>query len=97
MGSGTLRIKVTSILGILIFSDIPIIYKSVTWWRTLHQAPSIMRPEGSTMDPEMLSLLLMNASIMILVGIWMMYERAKNLKLSAEIDQASYEQLAKGE
>lgn len=96
MGSGALRIKVTSILGVLIFSDVPIIYKSVTWWRTLHQAPSIMRPKGSTMAPEMLSLLLINVSIMILVGLWIMYERAKNLKLAEQVDQASYEQLAKG-
>jgi heme exporter protein C len=46
------RRRACAILGVLIFLDIPIIYKSVSWWRTLHQPPSLMRAEGSTMAME---------------------------------------------
>jgi heme exporter protein C len=34
-----------AVLGIIGFLDIPIIHMSVYWWRTLHQAPSILRPD----------------------------------------------------
>ena len=34
-----------AILGIIGFLDIPLIHMSVYWWRTLHQPPSILRPD----------------------------------------------------
>src|ERR1043165_6798209 len=33
-----------AVLGIVGFLDIPLIHMSVYWWRTLHQPPSILRP-----------------------------------------------------
>src|SRR3972149_891061 len=36
-----------AILGIIGFLDIPLIHMSVYWWRTLHQPPSILRPDKS--------------------------------------------------
>ena len=46
-----------AILGIIGFLDIPLIHMSVYWWRTLHQPPSIMRPDKApwdNIDPAML-------------------------------------------
>ena len=34
-----------AVLGIIGFLDIPLIHMSVYWWRTLHQPPSILRPD----------------------------------------------------
>jgi heme exporter protein C len=34
-----------AVLGIIGFLDIPLIHMSVYWWRTLHQMPSILRPD----------------------------------------------------
>ena len=34
-----------AVLGIIGCLDIPIIHMSVYWWRTLHQPPSILRPD----------------------------------------------------
>ena len=34
-----------AVLGIIGVLDIPLIHMSVTWWRTLHQPPSILRPD----------------------------------------------------
>ncbi len=34
-----------AVVGIIGFLDIPLIHMSVYWWRTLHQPPSIFRPD----------------------------------------------------
>ena len=46
-----------AVLGIIGFLDIPIIHMSVYWWRTLHQPPSILRPDKAPWEnihPSML-------------------------------------------
>lgn len=89
MDSGPDRNKACAVLGILIFVDVPIIYKSVTWWRTLHQPPSIMRDGGSTMAPEILTLVLTAAFLSIFVSLWMTWSRYENLKLREQVESQS--------
>jgi heme exporter protein C len=46
-----------AVLGIIGFLDIPLIHMSVYWWRTLHQPPSILRPDKAPWEnihPSML-------------------------------------------
>ncbi|NRA45198.1 MAG: cytochrome c biogenesis protein CcsA [Oligoflexales bacterium] len=97
MQPGSGRVKVCSILGILIFADVPIIYKSVTWWRTLHQPPSILRENGPTMAPEILYLLLSCSFAVICLSVWMVWIRSQNLKLEENLNKASYQQLEEQE
>jgi heme exporter protein C len=52
-----------AVLGIIGFLDIPLIHMSVYWWRTLHQPPSILRPDKApwdNVDPAMLAALAIN-------------------------------------
>ena len=39
--------RLASVIGIIGFLDIPIIHKSVEWWRTLHQYQVPVRPSSS--------------------------------------------------
>ncbi|MGE0174511.1 MAG: cytochrome c biogenesis protein CcsA [Oligoflexales bacterium] len=80
------QLKVCASLGILIFADVPIIYKSVTWWRTLHQPQTILRAGGSTMDPEMLRVLLINLVLLLAFGLFLIIKRTKNLRLAKKIE-----------
>lgn len=80
MAPGITRIKSTGILGVLIAIDVPIIYKSVTWWRTLHQPPSMMREGGSTMAPEIQSHLVLSIVILTLASVYLVWRRTDNLK-----------------
>lgn len=82
-----------AVLGILIALDVPVIYKSVTWWRTLHQPPSIVREGGATMEPEMLQALGYGLVSLLAVAVWMVFIRAGNLKLAAQIEQSSFDQM----
>jgi heme exporter protein C len=86
---GPSRVRSCSILGLMIAVDVPIIYKSVTWWRTLHQPQTILRRGGSTMDGDMLSVLLAGIGIMVIVCISMIFVRQKNIGLERELEQRS--------
>jgi heme exporter protein C len=49
-----IRAKRSAILAIIAFVQVPIVHFSVQWFRTLHQGPTIIRPdiENAPMDPE---------------------------------------------
>ena len=79
---GENKIKASAALGILIFIDVPIVYKSVTWWRTLHQPPSIGM---GTLSGEILTLLLVTILSSLLFMTWLLCARVKNLRLQQRI------------
>jgi heme exporter protein C len=53
--------RVSAVLILVGFVNIPIIKFSVDWWNTLHQPASVMRMDGPTIDPEFLWPLLVMA------------------------------------
>ncbi|GEO85881.1 MULTISPECIES: heme ABC transporter permease [Alphaproteobacteria] len=53
--------RLSSVLILVGFVNIPIIKFSVEWWNTLHQPASVMRLDGPTIDPEFLWPLLVMA------------------------------------
>jgi heme exporter protein C len=68
-----------AILGIIGFLDIPLIHMSVYWWRTLHQPPSILRPDKlpwENVHPAMLAALGIN-----FVGFLLLYFYLLSLRL----------------
>jgi heme exporter protein C len=86
---GPSRTRSCSILGVMIAADVPIIYKSVTWWRTLHQPQTILRTGGSTMDGDMLCVLLSGIAIMALVSVNLILVRRETLGLEQELEEKS--------
>lgn len=90
LNRGPGRVATCSVLGILIFADVPIIYKSVTWWRTLHQPQSILRPGGSTVSEDILGLLIFGIIVTCATGMWLLFQRAYNLKLKDELESSSF-------
>lgn len=72
--------KVCAILALVGTVNIPIIYKSVDWWYTLHQPASIKLTEPNTIDPSMWYPLM----VMIL-GFYCFYALALILQTRVEI------------
>jgi len=70
-----------SVLGIFIFCDVPIIYKSVVWWRTLHQPPSLFSGEGNTMSTVIYHQLIISIIAFIALSLWLIWQRAQNIAL----------------
>lgn len=91
LNPGPQRDRIAAALGVIIALDVPVIYQSVTWWRTLHQPPSLMRKGGSTMDADMRVVLWTCFAATVCVAIWLFWVRVVNLKLQKKIEQFGYE------
>ena len=77
-----------AILGIIGFLDIPLIHMSVYWWRTLHQPPSILRPDKvpwENIHPELLTALAINFVAFVLLYFYMLSLRLRLGEMQEEI------------
>jgi heme exporter protein C len=78
-----IRAKRSAVLGVLGAIQIPLVHFSVVWWRTLHQPPSLVRPDGPAIqDPLMLVALIGGVVAFTVVYVSLM---AKLIELS-ELD-----------
>jgi len=89
LAHGAKQQRACAVMGILIFADVPIIYKSVTWWRTLHQPPSLTLAGSPAMDGDILSHLILSIVLMLAACGWIVWQRYGNLCLQAKLDQLS--------
>lgn len=63
------RARRTAVLGVLAFAQVPIVHFSVTWFRTLHQPATLLRPdvENAPIDPEFVTPLLVGLLAFLLL------------------------------
>ena len=73
----------SAIVGVIGFANVPIVYMSVTWWRTLHQPPSSPR----SVDPDILWTLMLNLAAFTLVYLYLMVRRVRYAKLEGELEK----------
>jgi heme exporter protein C len=59
--------RFAAVLGIVGAVDIPLIHLSVVWFRSLHPQPVVLKPEGPTLPPEMLTTLMVGFSGFVLL------------------------------
>lgn len=71
-------------VGVLGFINVPIVYMSVRWWRTIHQVQST----SSSVDPSYRMGLLLNVIAMTVVVAYFVRERAESARLEREVDVA---------
>ena len=87
------RARRAAVLGIVAFVQIPLVHLSVTWFRTLHQAPTILRPETfegmgtSTIDPAMLRALMINLGAFTFIYLAFMIARVWIAQMSDAVEQ----------
>jgi heme exporter protein C len=68
-----------AVLGIVGFVDVPIVFFSIRWWRTIH--PNVMQKGGGGMPGEMLTALLVAIAAFTLLYISLMNKRVRIFKL----------------
>ncbi|MGH7264306.1 MAG: heme ABC transporter permease CcmC [Candidatus Rokuibacteriota bacterium] len=73
-----------AVIGILGALDVPIIHFSVTWWRTLHQPATILRPQAPAMDGVMLAALAVNVVAFVCLFAHLAVRRYRLLALETE-------------
>jgi len=76
--------RYAAVVGIIGALDIPLVHFSVLWWRTLHQPPSVGRPEASAMDPVILVTLLVNVAAFTLLYVYFVGKGVRILRRRAE-------------
>jgi heme exporter protein C len=72
--------RVTAILAVVGVVNIPIIHYTVEWWNSLHQGPTIMRPDSPAMTADMLWPFLVMVAGFTAMFCWLLLRR-----LQAEI------------
>jgi heme exporter protein C len=79
------RAKRAAIFGVIAVIQVPLVHFSVIWWRSLHQAPTILRPEGPEMDTSMVVTLLIAVASFTIMYVAMMFKRIELARLEDEI------------
>jgi heme exporter protein C len=77
--------KAAAILGLVGMVNVPIIYKSVDWWQTLHQPATIKFTGAPSMHPDMFMPL-----VVMIVGFYLFYAVSLILFTRAEILRREY-------
>ena len=81
------RANRAAVLGIVGAVQIPLVHFSVVWWRTLHQPPSIIRPDGPAIqDPMMLVALIVGVLAFTVVYVSLMVKRIELIVLEDQRD-----------
>jgi len=87
------RASRSSVLGVLGALQIPLVHFSVLWWRTLHQPPSLIRPDGPAIqDPLMLAALIGGVIAFTIVYVALMFKRIELIHLEdlrARVEQSA--------
>ena len=76
------RSKIAAGMGLLIFINVPIVYMSVRWWRSLHQIQS----SPSTMAPEMVLPLRLNAFALLGICLILLTLRMRVARKGEQIE-----------
>ncbi len=72
-----IRAHRSAVLGIVAALQIPIVHFSVTWWRGLHQPPTVLRPDNPQIDTPLLFALLMAVTAFTVVFAALVSRRAE--------------------
>jgi len=81
-GPGEQGARYAAILGVVGAVDIPIINRSVYWWRTIHPAVLVTREGGSGLsDPRMGLALGVSFTAILLLFAWLLWLRTESARL----------------
>ena len=90
------RAKRSGVVGLLIVLEIPLVHWSVKLWRSLHQEPSVLNPNGDVkMDGLMLFSLFVGVIAFTLLYLWLVMHRSRTMAMEDLLeDQGLDEALA---
>lgn len=81
-----LRARISAVVAIIGFVDIPVVQFSVVWWRSLHQGPSLTIASTS-LDSRMQAGLIVNTIAYTLVFIFLLSKRLKLARVEREAEE----------
>jgi heme exporter protein C len=80
----TQRARIAAVLSIFAFTDVPIVFFSIKWWRTQHPQPVVWG--GGSMDASYYSMLFLNWIPLLLIAIVFIMIRMRQERQTREIE-----------
>jgi len=77
--------RFAAVFGIIGFIDVPIVYMSIRWWRTLHPSPVMGGSAGSGLAPEMVRTLMISLGAFTLLFITLLILRYNFIVLESKV------------
>jgi heme exporter protein C len=79
----TTRARIAAVFNILAFTDVPIVWFSIKWWRTQHPQPVLWG--GGSMDPDYKTTLYLNLLAILCLGVILTMIRHRQEETQREI------------
>ena len=80
------RNRRAAFVALLSFVDVPIVYFSVTWWRSLHQSATLSL--NTTISGTMLFTLFVSMVVFVLCFAWLLVHRFRLAWLEDEVESS---------
>lgn len=81
------RARLSAVVGIIGFLDVPLVYMSIRWWRTQHPSPVMAGGEKSGLAPEMLLTFLLCLFTFTLLYLVLLNKRYRLEVCQKELDE----------
>ena len=79
--------RFAAVFAIVGFVDVPIVYFSIRWWRTIHPQPVLMGGEGSGLAPKMLFALMFSLAVFLLLYFYLLLTRLRLEKARMDVNE----------
>ena len=80
---GQRKDAVLAVLGVVAFLDVPLVFVSARYWRSIH--PAVFGPQGGGMEPEMWWAMVANLLAMGFLWLALLLSRTKQLAAGASV------------
>jgi heme exporter protein C len=81
-GEGHRRARLAAVYGIVGWIDVPIVFFSIWWWRTIH--PRVLTSSGFALDSRMTAVLMLCLSAFTLLYVFLLVVRVRIESMGAE-------------
>ena len=83
--------RVSAVFGIVGWVDVPIVFMSVRWWRTIH--PTVITANAINLDSRMTIVLMFSLFAITLVYAFLLIVRYRQLDLTSRIERLRHQHL----
>lgn len=82
---GHKRARLSAVFGIIGWVDVPIVFMSIRWWRTIH--PLLISGQGMNLDPTMRNVLFFSLAAFTLLYVYLLVVRVRQEEIRSRLDQ----------
>ena len=84
----TRRATFSAVLGIIGFIDVPIVFMSIRWWRSIH--PVVISPTKMNLDPSMMLTFFISLGAFLLFFAYLFIQKVSLERLKDDVEQLKH-------